>query len=305
MKRALISIYIMIVHVADFLSFKGMRKALVLTAITVACIIGFLSIRGVMPFMAVFGTSMEPVLHAGDLILIENVQTSEVQEGDVIVFTIPSAVREHYNYPAVVAHRVIEVRTKPGTTFRTKGDNTGEDPFTVRPQDIMGLVSKQISYVGFPLLFFQSQQGTAFIAIALLLLAFYLYTDEITQGRQRIHHLIFSPVIQANQSNNQVIETRMEHTEKGIEQTQQALSSFAEAMTEYAKHLQSHTSAIQGLSEASHELKRGAAEQNRVLIRLLDTMEQAGPEKKEITPEIKEGQFPPGCIRNRPRGEQK
>lgn len=283
-----------------------MKRGLALLVITAACIIGFLSIRGVMPFMAVFGTSMEPELHAGDLILIESVQANEVQEGDVIVFTIPAAVREHYNYPPLVAHRVITVRSSPtGITFRTKGDNTGEDPFTVRPQDLRGLVSKQISYLGFPLLFFQSQQGTAFIVIALLLLTIYLYAEEITRGRQRLHRVIFAPIIQENQNTSQILETRIGQAEKGMGQTQQALNSFAEAMTEYAKHLQSHTSAIQGLSEASHELKRGAAEQNRVLIRLLETLEPAEPKGEETIPETKGSQFPPGCIRNRQEERQK
>ena len=68
---------------------------------------------------------------------------------------------------------------------------------------------------------------------------------------------------------------------------------------------ESHTNAIQGLSEASQELKKGAAEQNKVLARLLETAEQTGPrpeiETEEVAPEVEEKKFPPGCIRNRPR----
>jgi len=82
-----------------------MKRALTLIIIIVACVAGFLSVRGAMPFMAVFGTSMEPELHAGNLILIEGVSSSDVEVGDIIVFTIPSAVREHYNYPPVVRVR--------------------------------------------------------------------------------------------------------------------------------------------------------------------------------------------------------
>lgn len=127
-----------------------MKRALALLFIIVACVVGFLSIRGTMPFMPVFGTSMEPELKAGNLILIEEVSPSEVKVDDIIVFSIPAAVREYYNYPPVVAHRVIKVRTsEPGLTFRTKGDNTGEDPFTVRPQDLRGTVSQQIPYLVF------------------------------------------------------------------------------------------------------------------------------------------------------------
>jgi len=283
-----------------------MKRALTLISIIAVCLAGFLSVRGVMPFMAVFGTSMEPELHAGNLILIEDVLSSEVKMGDIVVFSVPAAVRDHYNYPPVVAHRVIEVRTsEQGVDFRTKGDNTGEDPFTVRPQDLMGKVSNQIAYLGFPLLFFQSQQGLIFIIIALSLFAFYLYADEISLGRQKVHRGIFAPVIKENENASQVIEQRMETAEKGVEYTQQALNNFAQAMTEYAQHLKSHTSAIQGLSEASHELKRGAAEQNGVLIRVMEAVEQVNPRKEEKPPEVKLTGFPPGCVRNKQDADEK
>ena len=259
--------------------------------------------------MAVFGTSMEPELHAGNLILIEETSPSDIEVGDIIVFTIPAAIRETYNYPPVIAHRVIDIRTSErGVTFRTKGDNTGEDPFGVRPQDLRGVVSKQISYLGFPLLFFQSQQGLIFIALSLLLLALYLYGDELNLGKQAVHRGLFAPVIEESQRSSQVIAQRLETTEKGMDHTQQALNSFASAIAEYAGHLKSHTSAIQGLSEASQELKKGAAEQNKVLERLMETIEKKTTVKEEVTPptepmipEAEKVKFPPGCFRTRPK----
>jgi len=282
------------------------RRTVMLILITAVCIVGFLSIRGEMPFMAIYGISMEPVLQAGDLILIEDIATSDIEEGDIIVFTVPQAVRDFYNYPQVVAHRVLEVNESEfGVTFRTKGDNTGEDPFTVRPQDVKGHLSKQYSYLGYPLLFFQSKQGVIFIVIALCLLALYLYSNEITRGRQIIHKGIFSPIIKENQDTNRVLGQRMESTEKGVVDVQKAMLNFASAISEYAEHLKSHTSAIQGLSEASQELKKGAAQQNEVLARLMETMEQkiirAETPETEPEPEVEdtEPRFPPGCIRNR------
>ncbi len=252
--------------------------------------------------MAVFGTSMEPELHAGNVITIGKVSPSDVEVGDIIVYTIPAMVREYYNYPPVVAHRVIKVQISDigGVTFRTKGDNTGEDPFTVRPQDLLGQVSKQIPYLGFPFLFFQSQQGSIFIAIALCLLAFYLYADEIIGAKQKLHKGIFAPIIEENQRASQTLNDRLGTTEKGMEYTQQALNNFASAVAEYAVHLKSHTAAIQGLSEASQELKKGAAEQNKVLARLVEVMEQTGPKPKieELPPKVEETKFPPGCVRS-------
>ena len=153
----------------------------------------------------------------------------------------------------------------PSLGFRTKGDNTGEDPFTIRPDDIRGTVGRQIPYLGLPLLFFQSQQGVIFAVIALGLLALFLYGGEISRGGGWVHRGIFTPVIMEEKRANRLLARKMEATEKKMDMTEQALEKFSAAVAEYAKHLASHTSAIQGLSEASQELKKGAAEQNRVL----------------------------------------
>jgi len=267
------------------------KKPLVLTLIIGAAIAGFLSLKGTMPFMAILGTSMEPELHAGNLILIEDLPPSEVEVGDVIVFTVPPVIQDAYGYPPIVAHRVIKVNTEVGISFRTKGDNTGEDPFTTRAQSLKGTVSKQIPYAGFPLLFAQSRQGLIFIITALSLLVLYLYSDELGRGRQTVHRGVFAPVIAANQQSSLAITRKIEGTEdrigsaeKRMELTQQALEKFAGAIELYAEHLKSHTSAIQGLSEASHELKKGAAEQNRVLSYLLQAAEQGKLSTEGIAP---------------------
>ena len=286
---------------------KNVQRALTLITITVACIVGFMSVRGTMPFMPVFGISMEPELHAGNLITIKQMDPSEVKEGDIIVYNVPAAIRDHYNYPPIVAHRVIEVReTEYGTAWRTKGDNAGEDPFTVRTQDLRGTVSNQISYLGFPLLFLQSQQGLIFVAIALCLFAFYLYANDLARGGQKAHRGLFAPVIEESQHGSEVLAQRIGTTEKQMEFTQQALNSFAAAIAEYAEHLKSHTGAIQGLSEASQELKKGAVEQNKVLERIAEVMAQPRLIRKEVTPvaeapvpETQEVKFPPGCVRSR------
>ena len=285
-----------------------MKRAIGLTLIIAAVVIGFLSIRGAMPFMAIFGNSMEPEYEPGDLILIEEVSAPDIEVGDVIVYTVPAMTREAYNYPVVVAHRVVRINTtERGTTFRTQGDNTGgEDPFMVRTEDLKGQVSNQIPYLGFPLLFLQSDYGLIFVATALCLLAIYLYADELGRGRLTIQRGIFAPVIKESQRSSRILEQRIETTEKGMTSTQQALNNFAGAIAEYAEHLKSHTSAIQGLSEASQELRKGATEQNKVLGRLTEIMEQRAPEAEEVKPkaeevksEVEEIKYPPGCVRSR------
>ena len=292
---------------------RNVQRALTLIVIVALFLGGFMAVRGVMPFMPVFGTSMEPVLHAGNMIVVQSMLPEEVKEGDIIVYNVPPAIQDYYNYPPVVAHRVIEVRdTDYGIAWRTAGDNAGEDPFTVRANDLRGTVNYQIPYLGFPLLFLQSKQGTIFAIIALLLFAFYLYAGDLSRGGQKVHRGVFAPVIEESQRGSQAISQRLETAEKQVEYTQQALTGFASAIAEYAEHLKSHTSAIQGLSEASHELKKGAAEQNRVLQRLAEVMEQPGPIKERVTPPVTEPPvtelpktkvkgvaYPPGCARSR------
>jgi signal peptidase len=263
-----------------------MKRAIGLILATAACIVAFLSVRGTLPFMPIYGHSMEPTLHSGALLMIKPIAPQDVKVGDIIVYSIPTMVRNYYNYPPTVAHRVIQVNTVPSLSFRTKGDNTGEDPFTVRPEDIRGTVGKQISYIGLPLLFFQSQQGLIFAIIALALLAIFLYGNELSRGGGWLHRGIFSPVINEEKRANRLLSRKIESTEKKMDATEQALVQFSAAVSEYAKHLSSHTSAIQGLAEASQELKKGAAEQNRVLAAIMDNVakKQEAPAAKTEAP---------------------
>lgn len=287
------------------------KRAITLITVAALCLTAFMAIRGTMPFMPVFGISMEPELHAGNLILIKDKSPEDVKVGDIIVYNVPSAIQDFYNYPPVVAHRVIDVRdTQFGIAWRTKGDNSGEDPFTVRALDLRGTVSDQIPFLGFPFLFVQSQQGLMFVAIALTLFALYLYATDISRGGQKIHRGIFAPVIQETLRDTETLSQRIDGTEKVMSQTQEALSSFASAMTEYAGHLRSHTSAIQGLAEASHELKRGAAEQNKALESIVEALQQRKPFTAETPPLEKpaapapaKGKYPPGCVRSRQPAE--
>jgi signal peptidase len=260
------------------------KRTLVLIFLTVACIVGFLSVRGILPFMPVFGSSMEPTLQSGGLLMIEPIDARDVKMGDIIVYNVPSLSRDYSNYPPVVAHRVTEITTAPSLSFRTRGDNTGEDPFTIRPQDLRGTAGDQIPYLGLPLQLFQSQHSMIFVIAALVLLTLCLYARELSHGGNRLHRGIFAPVINEEKLANRVLTHKIEATEQKIISTEQALGKFAVAIEVYARHLSSHTSAIQGLREASHELKRGAAEQNRVLTYLMESMIQPGPRQETITP---------------------
>jgi len=68
--------------------------------------------------------------------------------------------------------------------------------------------------------------------------------------------------------------------EEWMSRIEQALQSMSSAIAEFAAHLQSHTSAIQGLNDASQELKKSAAEQNRILTQIAKAMEQPPPRRE-------------------------
>jgi len=221
--------------------------------------IGFLVffLRTQAPFMAIAGRSMEPALHLGDFVLIEQVSPWEIKEGDVIIFEVPSPVRELYNYPSIVAHRVVKINTKENViTFNTQGDNLGgSDPFTVRTIDIKGKIGRVIPYLGYPFLFCQSTQGLIAIGVLLTLLGLNAYGRELDEARRNIHKKVFGPVI-AEQ-----------------EEIKQALNGFASAMTEYGQHLSSHTAAIQSLATSAEKLEK-------VVTKLEKSTRKSAPKRK-------------------------
>ena len=82
-------------------------------------------------------------------------------------------------------------------------------------------------------------------------------------------------------------------SDEWMTRTEQTLRELTEAISEYALHLKSHTAAIQGLSEASQELKRSAAEQNRVLADLVDAIRQTPSRTEPATTDDQEPAPPP------------
>lgn len=224
--------------------------------LVLATFLGLYFVRTQGPFMAVAGRSMEPTLRLFDLILVKKVLPQEVKEGDIIVFNVPPILRETYNYPPVVSHRVIEVDTSGGArAFRTKGDNTGEDPFTVSPRDLRGKPYESIPYLGFLPLFLQSRQGLYFMVAATIIIGLYHYSEQLDRGRKGLQRALFGPIIEEQTQNSQELQQRVE----GVEQ---ALGQFGSAMSEYGGHLKSHTAAVKALAQAAEELRQTVREQN-------------------------------------------
>lgn len=112
---------------------------------------------------------------------------------------------------------------------------------------------------------YQDAATITLLVLVVILLAFLLFFRDIPRA--------FRNQRQSRETRLSVNESRIELSlERRFDFTERALHEFAEAMETYAEHMASHTSAIQGLSEASHALKSSAAEQNRILGHLSESI---------------------------------
>jgi len=142
------------------------------------------------PILAVASGSMEPVLYAGDLILIEgidnaadiHVDTKDAEQpGDIIVF---------YRYDELIVHRAVEkTLSSDGTySFKTWGDNNGwPDGRLVKEGEIVGrYLNFKIPWLGNIALFFAPfEVKVAFIALWIIILVLVEFIPVI---RKRIKH---------------------------------------------------------------------------------------------------------------------
>ena len=114
------------------------------------------SIGGKMPLI-VLTDSMYPEIKSGDIIICEQIDTSEIKVGDVISFFDPAG-----NGTSVVTHQVIAIETtEKGTYYQTKGTNNNTaDRLWVAQDAIIGIYTgTRLGGVGHVALFMQSTAG--------------------------------------------------------------------------------------------------------------------------------------------------
>ena len=211
-------------------------------------------------FLLVHGGSMEPTLHAGDLLLNKKVAPSEIRVGDVIAFSTPDEVRRQKNLPATLAHRVVSIDGKAGQlVFVTKGDNSDTDRIPVPSTAVRGVMERNLGIIGKPLMFLTNTRillmfglpVAAFVVVVFLVSA-------MTPAKQR---------------------SASSPARAGASSMHRAIGRLADATAEYGAHLESHTGVVKGLAtttrdlsaavshqrEASEALRNAVARQNLVL----------------------------------------
>lgn len=147
------------------------------TVIPLLALVVYLGLAGYannfLPLRLVTGTSMNPTLAAGDVVLVRTVPATDIQVGDVIAYKRPDGLPG--TDAPVVLHRVVDVRIEgDGLAFITRGDNSDTDPFPVRTSMIEGEMTGRIPMMGRPIAFLISERGILFLSIATLLGLLYI-----------------------------------------------------------------------------------------------------------------------------------
>lgn len=131
----------------------------------------------------VTGSSMEPEIQKGSLVLVEPVSPSLINRGDIITF-------DHYGQ--MTTHRVIamDVSNPESPTFTTKGDaNAAADPEPVHFPGQVGIYRTSIPLIGYAIVYAQFYWRIALTAVAALVFgisAFMLLLGNTKLMRPRI-----------------------------------------------------------------------------------------------------------------------
>ena len=121
------------------------------------------SFFGWKPFI-VLSDSMETQILSGDVVVVKQINTNTLKEGDIISF------KEN---DIVITHRIVEIINEEGTIkYITKGDNNNvKDTEYVLPEQVEGIYKFKISRLGNLAMFIQTPVGMIVcLSIPILLL---------------------------------------------------------------------------------------------------------------------------------------
>ena len=140
-------------------SLRWVCRALFALAMLATAVVYLLPVKqgGAASFVIVTGTSMEPSLHTGDLVIARRQPRYRV--GDVVAYHVPDGVGKG----RTVVHRITS--TASDGTFRAKGDNrTYEDQWTPKTSDIAGILWASVPRAGWIYAYAVSPVGMALLA---------------------------------------------------------------------------------------------------------------------------------------------
>jgi signal peptidase len=119
----------------------------------------------------VISGSMEPAIQTGSVVIVRPVDTTTIQQGDIIMFS-------SLDKKSLTTHRVVKTEPETGKGFITKGDaNNNPDITPVLPDQIVGIVAFNIPYLGLL---------TGFIKTPLGFILFFLIPAVVLLGREML-----------------------------------------------------------------------------------------------------------------------
>ena len=131
------------------------------------------NIFGLKPFIVLSG-SMESKINVGDLVIVKEVDPTELQVGDIIAF------RDSENI--VTTHRIVDIETRNNELcFTTKGDaNNVNDDGIIYSNMIEGKYQTKFAKIGNAILFIQEPVGflVMLMSIFIVCILIYLYQNR-------------------------------------------------------------------------------------------------------------------------------
>lgn len=108
----------------------------------------------------VLSASMSPTYQVGSLLVVGQIDVSDVQPGMAIAFDDPGQPGR------LVTHRVVRVRSDNGLFFVTRGDaNASDDVFPVPARSVRGRVLWHVPVLGYAVDFLQWPRGFIILVV--------------------------------------------------------------------------------------------------------------------------------------------
>lgn len=121
------------------------KKMILYSVITFILLVVVILTSGYFKYFAVTigSSSMSPNIDKGDIVIIKKVKASKVEKGDILAYN-------HNN--KIIVHRVVKIMIVENKFyFITKGDsNNANDAYVVSEEQIVGITSFKIKYLGMP-----------------------------------------------------------------------------------------------------------------------------------------------------------
>ncbi len=230
---------------------KAHQRVSLLLAIALVLATGYLGLALLLgtsaPFLLVTGSSMEPTMHAGDIVMSRRVPASQIEVGQVVAFETPTGAPSSDRLPRRIAHRVIAIRGEGGKlVLTTKGDNADADPFKVTADDLIGVIRGNLGPIGKPLLYMPSRRIMITVGLPLLAFVMIVLATKSAGG-------------EGSRDRDPDSSGRIRKEFAGL---RGALDGLANAVAEYGTRLRPHTAAVKNLAGATDELRQVARRQH-------------------------------------------